>query len=76
MKKINEKIINSKIEFSNSLVNDLNLALQLLIILNLFNYSKTFLISQTIKCRLYFWHYKQNQTPVTTTFTPRGLSSL
>ena len=36
IKKMNEKIINIKIEFSNSLVNDLNLALQLLIILNLF----------------------------------------
>ena len=36
MKKINEKTINIKIEFSNSLVNDLNLALQLLLILNLF----------------------------------------
>ena len=36
MKKINEKTINIEIEFSNSLDNDLNLALQLLIILNLF----------------------------------------
>ena len=36
IKKINEKTMNIKIEFSNSLVNDLNLALQLLIMLNLF----------------------------------------
>ena len=36
MKKINEKTMNIKIEFSNSLVNDLNLVLQHLIILNLF----------------------------------------